>query len=82
MTDVKDSVSNEIKLTSVWNNDFRKGQQEQFNLDLPGLTKIKEISVRRDEAGAKDDWQVIRFVIVFSLLMWNSCKTIFIESAF
>ncbi|KAF6021827.1 ALOX5 [Bugula neritina] len=75
LTDVKDSVSNEIKLTSVWNNDFRKGQQEQFNLDLPGLTKIKEISVRRDEVGAKDDWFVDRVEI--TCITDNSKPSIF-----
>lgn len=55
-TDEAGKSNEEIDITTIWKNDFKKGKVEKFHLDLTGMGKLTDICIRRDDTGQGDSW--------------------------
>ena len=54
-TDV-DGKTHKQTITDRWHNDFDKGKEDKFHLQLADLGKISQISVHRGASNKDDKW--------------------------
>ena len=60
--DVDGKWSEEKPMYTKWHDDFEKGNTDVINLSCPGLSKVSDVCIRRDQTCPKDDWCVRRIM--------------------
>ena len=48
--------SKEVLLDTIWRNDLERGNTDVFYVEVPGITDVQEICLRRDRLFPLDDW--------------------------
>lgn len=48
--------SGESRIDTRLKNDFESGNTDVFDMELPGMARITELAIRRDDTGILDSW--------------------------